>query len=166
MELTLHSNLPIILKLNNYTIKNKALLIFAFSSFNLIGTPLGGYLSDINYSKYKIIGRIKILLIFLILTLSIGVLFNNVKNATFNTMLIIIISWSFANNLLQGSLIGIIPHLDSEKIGVILGFISCMGTIGGIMGNLLFIHINEHEAIKYINIFGFICYVLITQILL
>jgi len=163
----LHSNLPLLLKLNHYTIHKRAILIFAFSSFNLIGRPLGGYLSDINYYKYKIIGRIKILLIFLALTILIGILFNNMKNDTsFNMVLMIIISWSFTNNLLQGSLIGIIPHLDSEKIGVILGFISSMGTIGGIFGNILFAHENEYDVIKYINISGSIIYSLITLVLL
>lgn len=147
------------------------MLLFAYSSINLFARPLGGYLCDKNYEIYKIIGKIKIILIFIFTSSLFGLIFtyyiNNIyeKNEDIYNILIILICWSFSNNLLQGTIIGIIPHLDNKNIGIILGFVSSFGTIGGIIGNLLFIHYNSY-SINYVSIFGILTFVLNTFVLL
>ena len=128
IELTIYSNLPILLKIeDNISLNKKILLLFAFSSINLLGRPIGGYISDKNYELFKIIGKIKIILIFITSTVLCGLILNNFMQSLndnddkYSQLLILIILWSFSNNLLQGTIIGIIPHMDSSNLGVILG---------------------------------------------
>lgn len=176
LELTLYSNLPILLKIEDtMTLNKKIFLVIIFSLINLLGRPLGGYICDKNYAIFKIIGKIKQLLIFTSINIAIGIIINNYiheyhhnnnNEDYYNIILLLIILWSFSNNLIQGTIIGIIPHIDSGNIGVILGYIASFGTIGGILGNLLFIHFNDFTAIRCINIFGSIAILLNMLILL
>ena len=176
VEITLITNIQLFLNDNtNINLNKIVILLLIFSSINLIARPLGGYLCDKNYEKFKIIGKIKLILLLILLTSLIGLIFtyyiinlNNKSNkidTLYNTILILLISWSFSNNLLQGTIIGIIPHLDHSNLGVILGVVSSFGTIGGIIGNILFIYYDINSLI-YINIFGMITFVSNTFILL
>ena len=179
LELTLYSNLPILLKIEDtMSLDKRIYLIIIFSSINLIGRPLGGYICDKNYAIFKIIGKIKQLLIFTSINIAIGWYINNYiseyhndnennnVNEYNNIITIFIILWSFTNNLIQGTIIGIIPHIDSSNIGVILGYIASFGTIGGILGNILFIYLSNYNALRYINVFGIITIILNMLILL
>lgn len=175
LELTLYSNLPILLKIEDtMSLDKRIYLLIIFSLINLVGRPLGGYICDKNYAIFKIIGKIKQLLIFTSINVAIGVIINSYiheyhhdsKENYYDIILLLIILWSFANNLIQGTIIGIIPHIDSSNVGVILGYIASFGTIGGILGNILFIHFNDFTAIRCINIFGSITIFLNMLILL
>jgi len=174
LELTLYSNLPILLKIEDTIKLNKRIyLVIIFSSINLIGRPLGGYICDKNYAIFKIIGKIKQLLIFTLINIAIGVIINSHMHEYYHNnenyykiTFILIILWSFTNNLIQGTIIGIIPHIDSSNIGVILGYIASFGTIGGILGNILFIYLSNYNAIRFINVFGLITIFLNMLILL
>ena len=78
LELTLYSNLPILLKIEDtIKLKKRIYLVIIFSSINLIGRPLGGYICDKNYAIFKIIGKIKQLLIFTLINIAIGVIINS-----------------------------------------------------------------------------------------
>lgn len=172
LELTLYSNLPILLKIEDtMSLDKRIYLLIIFSSINLVGRPLGGYICDKNYAIFKIIGKIKQLLIFTSINIVIGIIINtyihhNNNEYYYNIILLLIILWSFSNNLIQGTIIGIIPHIDSSNIGVILGYIASFGTIGGILGNILFIYLSNYNAIKCINICGSITIFLNMLILL
>jgi len=144
LEMTLYSNIFI---LTEYKNKDKILVLFYFSILNIICRPLGGYISDIQYQYFKIIGKIKIMILFQIFSLIFGSLY-------YNRMLIhYLILLSGFNNLLQGSIIGIIPHINSKNLGINLGIISGFGILGGIIGNILFYYYNN-KAILYINIYS------------
>lgn len=57
------------------------------------------------------------MILFQIATLCVGSLYSN-------TMLIhYLILLSGANNLLQGSIVGIIPHINSKNLGIISGLV-------------------------------------------
>ena len=145
LEMTLYSNLFIFTEYESN--KDKILIIFYFSILNIICRPLGGYISDMQYKYFKIIGKIKIMILFQIATLCFGSLYRN-------TMLIqYLILLSGFNNLLQGSIIGIIPHINSKNLGINLGVISGFGILGGIIGNILFYYYNN-KALLYINIYN------------
>lgn len=147
LEMTLYSNLFIFTEYENESNKDKILIIFYFSILNIICRPLGGYISDIQYKHFKIIGKIKIMILFQIATLCFGSLY-------YNTMFIhYLILLSGSNNLLQGSIIGIIPHINSKNLGINLGIISGVGILGGIIGNILFYYYNN-KALLYINIYN------------
>ena len=170
IEITLIINIqPYLNDIVYIDFKKTVNLLLIFSSINLIARPLGGYLCDKNYEKFKIIGKIKLILLLILITSIMGIIFTyyfiNIKNKSYNTILILLIFWSFFNNLLQGTIIGFIPHLDSSNMGVILGIVSSCGTIGGIIGNLLFIYYDIYSLI-YINIFGIFIFVLNTFVLL
>ena len=172
LEITLITNIEALLKnITNFDLNRINLLLLIFSSINIVARPFGGYLCDKNYEKFKIIGKIKLVL-FLILTTTLSFIILTYyiinfrdKDVLYNIILIILISLSFSNNLLQGTIIGIIPHLDSNNLGVILGIVSSFGTIGGIIGNILFINYNINSLI-YINIFGVFTFISNTFILL
>ena len=173
IELTIYSNLPILLKIeDNISLNKKILLLFAFSSINLLGRPIGGYISDKNYGAFKIIGKIKLILVFIASTVSCGLILNNFMqmlnsdDEKYYQLLLLIILWSFSNNLLQGTIIGIIPHMDSSNLGLILGIIASFGSIGGILGNILFIYYNDYTSLKIINISGGIIFAINTLVLL
>ena len=175
LELTLYSNLPILLKIEDTMSLDKIIyLLIIFSLINLVGRPLGGYICDKNYAIFKIIGKIKQLLIFTSINIVIGIIINTYIHHNnhynneyyYNIILLLIILWSFTNNLIQGTIIGIIPHIDSSYIGVILGYIASFGTIGGILGNILFIYLSNYNAIRFINVFGLITIFLNMLILL
>ena len=138
LELTLYSNLIL---LNNV---NK---IYMFSISNIICRPVGGYISDIQYKHFKIIGKIKTMFFFQICTLIIS-------NITLELHFQIILLSCF-NNLLQGSIIGIIPHINSKNIGFNFGIISGFGIIGGIIGNILFNYLTIEKTLRYITIYNF-----------
>lgn len=147
LEMTLYSNLVILTEYENESNKDKILIIFYFSILNIICRPLGGYISDIQYKYFKIIGKIKIMILFQIATLCFGNLYRN-------TMLIqYLILLSGFNNLLQGSIIGIVPHINSKNLGINLGIISGFGISGGIIGNILFYYCNN-KTLLYINIYN------------
>ena len=175
IEITLITNIEALLKnITNFDLNRINLLLLIFSSINIVARPLGGYLCDKNYEKFKIIGKIKLVLFLILITTLCGIIltyyiiyFHDKKNkdVLYNTILILLISLSFCNNLLQGTIIGIIPHLDSNNLGVILGIVSSFGTIGGIIGNILFINYNINSLI-YINIFGVFTFISNTFILL
>jgi len=173
IELTIYSNLPILLKIeDNISLNKKILLLFAFSSINLLGRPIGGYISDKNYEAFKIIGKIKLILVFIASNVSCGLILNNFMqrlnsdDEKYYQLLLLIILWSFSNNLLQGTIIGIIPHMDSSNLGLILGIIASFGSIGGILGNILFIYYNDYTSLKIINIYGGIIFMINTLVLL
>ena len=173
IELTIYSNLPILLKIeDSISLNKKILLVFAFSAINLLGRPIGGYISDKNYELFKIIGKIKIILIFLSSTTLCGTILNNFMQSLnssdekYSQLLLLIILWSFSNNLLQGTIIGIIPHMDSSNMGVVLGSIASFGSIGGILGNIIFMYYDDYTSLKIINIFGVITFMINTFILL
>lgn len=173
LELTLFTNFLIILRNNiNISLYNSINLLLIYSSINLLGRPIGGYISDKNYEKFKIIGKIKLMQLFTIFTIMFGIIFTNIisndtdNNNLFNNLLFSLCFLSFSNNLLQGTIIGIIPHMDSANIGVLLGVISSFGTIGGIIGNILFINYDIYTAFTYINYFGIITFISNTFILL
>ena len=173
IELTIYSNLPILLKIeDNISLNKKILLLFAFSSINLLGRPIGGYISDKNYELFKIIGKIKIILIFITSTVLCGTILNNFMQSLnynddkYSQLLILIILWSFSNNLLQGTIIGIIPHMDSSNLGVILGLIASFGSVGGIIGNVIFMYYDDYTSLKIINICGVITFMINTFVLL
>lgn len=138
LELTLYSNLIL---LNNV---NK---IYMFSISNIICRPVGGYISDIQYKQFKIIGKIKTMFFFQICTLIIS---NITLELNFKIILL-----SCFNNLLQGSIIGIIPHINSKNIGFNFGIISGFGIIGGIIGNILFNYLTIEKTLRYITIYNF-----------
>ena len=138
LELTLYSNLIL---LNNV---NK---IYMFSISNIICRPVGGYISDIQYKHFKIIGKIKTMFFFQICTLIIS---NLTLELNFKIMLL-----SCFNNLLQGSIIGIIPHINSKNIGFNFGIISGFGIIGGIIGNILLYYLTIEKCLIYITIYNF-----------
>ena len=138
LEITLYSNLIL---LNNV---NK---IYMFSISNIICRPVGGYISDIQYKHFKIIGKIKTMFFFQICTLIIS---NITLELNFKIMLL-----SCFNNLLQGSIIGIIPHINSKNIGFNFGIISGFGIIGGIIGNILFNYLTIEKTLRYITIYNF-----------
>ena len=147
LEMTLYSNIFILTEYEHKSNKDKILIIFYFSILNIICRPLGGYISDIQFKHFKIIGKIKIMILFQIATLCFGALY-------YNTMLIhYLILLSGCNNLLQGSIIGIIPHINSKNLGINLGVISGFGILGGIIGNILFYYYNN-KALLYINIYN------------
>ena len=173
IELTIYSNLPILLKIDDsISLNKKILLVFAFSAINLLGRPIGGYISDKNYELFKIIGKIKIILIFITSTVLCGLILNNFMQSLnsndekYSHLLLLIILWSFSNNLLQGTIIGIIPHMDSLNMGVILGIIASFGSIGGIIGNIIFIQYDDQTSLKIINICGVITFMINTFVLL
>ena len=173
IELTIYSNLPILLKIeDSISLNKKILLVFAFSAINLLGRPIGGYISDKNYELFKIIGKIKIILIFLSSTTLCGTILNNFMQSLnssdekYSQLLLLIILWSFSNNLLQGTIIGVIPHMDSSNMGVVLGSIASFGSIGGILGNIIFMYYDDYTSLKIINIFGVITFMINTFILL
>lgn len=144
LEMTLYSNIFI---LTEYAHKDKILVLFYFSILNIICRPLGGYISDIHYKYFKIIGKIKIMILFQIVSLIFCYLY-------YDRMLICyLILLSGFNNLLQGSIIGIIPHINSKNLGINLGIISGFGILGGIIGNILFYYYNN-KALLYINIYN------------
>lgn len=147
LEMTLYSNIFILTEYENKSNKDKILVLFYFSILNIICRPLGGYISDIQYQYFKIIGKIKIMILFQIFSLIFGSLYHN-------TMLIhYLILLSGFNNLLQGSIIGIIPHINSKNLGINLGIISGFGILGGIIGNILFYYCNI-KTLLYINIYS------------
>ena len=147
LEMTLYSNIFILTEYEHKSNKDKILIIFYFSILNIICRPLGGYISDIQFKHFKIIGKIKIMILFQIATLCFGALY-------YNTMLIhYLILLSGCNNLLQGSIIGIIPHINSKNLGINLGIISGFGILGGIIGNILFYYYNN-KALLYINTYN------------
>ena len=173
IELTIYSNLPILLKIeDSISLNKKILLVFAFSAINLLGRPIGGYISDKNYELFKIIGKIKIILIFISSTTLCGTILNNFMQSLnssdekYSHLLLLIILWSFSNNLLQGTIIGVIPHMDSSNMGVVLGIIASFGSIGGIIGNIIFMYYDDYTSLKIINIFGVITFMINTFILL
>jgi NNP family nitrate/nitrite transporter-like MFS transporter len=146
LEMTLYSNIIILTEYENKSNKDKILVIFYFSILNIICRPIGGYISDIQYKYFKIIGKIKIMILFQLFTLIFGALY-------YNTMLIhYLILLSGCNNLLQGSIIGIIPHINSKNLGINLGVISGFGILGGIIGNILFYYFKN--TMLYINIYN------------
>ena len=173
IELTIYSNLPILLKIeDSISLNKKILLVFAFSAINLLGRPIGGYISDKNYELFKIIGKIKIILIFISSTTLCGTILNNFMQSLnssdekYSQLLLLIILWSFSNNLLQGTIIGVIPHMDSSNMGVVLGSIASFGSIGGILGNIIFMYYDDYTSLKIINIFGVTTFMINTFILL
>ena len=146
LEMTLYSNIIMLTEYENKSNKDKILVIFYFSILNIICRPIGGYISDIQYKYFKIIGKIKIMILFQLFTLIFGSLY-------YNTMLIhYLILLSGCNNLLQGSIIGIIPHINSKNLGINLGVISGFGILGGIIGNILFYYFKN--TMLYINIYN------------
>lgn len=147
LEMTLYSNIFILTEYEHKANKYKILIIFYFSILNIICRPLGGYISDIQYKYFKIIGKIKIMILFQIATLCFGSLY---RNTMFIHYLILL---SGFNNLLQGSIIGIIPHINSKNLGINLGIISGFGILGGIIGNILFYYCNN-KALLYINTYN------------
>ena len=118
-----------------------------FSISNIICRPVGGYISDIQYKHFKIIGKIKTMFFFQICTLIIS---NITLELNFKIMLL-----SCFNNLLQGSIIGIIPHINSKNIGFNFGIISGFGIIGGIIGNILLYYLTIEKCLIYITIYNF-----------
>ena len=138
LELTLYSNLILLKNVNK---------IYMFSISNIICRPVGGYISDIQYKQFKIIGKIKTMFFFQICTLIIS-------NITLELHFQIILLSCF-NNLLQGSIIGIIPHINSKNIGFNFGIISGFGIIGGIIGNILFNYLTIEKTLRYITIYNF-----------
>ena len=173
IELTIYSNLPILLKIeDSISLNKKILLVFAFSAINLLGRSIGGYISDKNYELFKIIGKIKIILIFISSTTLCGTILNNFMQSLnssdekYSQLLLLIILWSFSNNLLQGTIIGVIPHMDSSNMGVVLGSIASFGSIGGILGNIIFMYYDDYTSLKIINIFGVTTFMINTFILL
>ena len=138
LELTLYSNLILLKNVNN---------IYMFSISNIICRPVGGYISDIQYKHFKIIGKIKAMFFFQICTLIIS---NITLELNFKIMLL-----SCFNNLLQGSIIGIIPHINSKNIGFNFGIISGFGIIGGIIGNILLYYLTIEKTLRYITIYNF-----------
>ena len=68
-------------------------------------------------------------------------------------LILYLILLSGFNNLLQGSIIGIIPHINSKNLGINLGIISGFGILGGIIGNILFYSCNN-KTLQYINIYN------------
>tara|TARA_B110000483_G_scaffold10021_1_gene11848 strand:+ start:2198 stop:3556 length:1359 start_codon:yes stop_codon:yes gene_type:complete len=152
LEMTLYSNIIILTEYENKSNKDKILVIFYFSILNIICRPIGGYISDIQYKYFKIIGKIKIMILFQLFTLIFGALY-------YNTMLIhYLILLSGCNNLLQGSIIGIIPHINSKNLGINLGVISGFGILGGIIGNILFYYFKN--TMLYINIYNTFTFIL------
>lgn len=147
-------------------------LIFIYFITNSFGTILGGYSSDKNYVFFKIIGKIKIILIFTFLSIIISMIFNNYvdislnKNISFKYLTITLMLRSFMNNLLQGAIISYIVHIDSNNIGMIYGVISSGGTLGGIIGIILYFNNNVYYTTRIINIFGGCTFVLNTLVLL
>lgn len=147
LEMTLYSNIFILTEYEHKSKKDKILIIFYFSILNIICRPLGGYISDIQYKYFKIIGKIKIMILFQICNIVFCFLYHN-------TLLIYyLILLSGSNNLLQGSIIGVIPHINSKNLGINLGVISGFGIFGGIVGNILFYYCNN-KALLYINIYN------------
>ena len=147
LEMTLYSNIFILTEYEYKSNKDKILIIFYFSILNIICRPLGGYISDIKYQYSKIIGKIKIMILFQICNIVFCFLYHN-------TLLIYyLILLSGSNNLLQGSIIGVIPHINSKNLGINLGIISGFGIFGGIIGNILFYYCNN-KALLYINIYN------------
>jgi NNP family nitrate/nitrite transporter-like MFS transporter len=138
LELTLYSNLILLKNVNK---------IYMFSISNIICRPVGGYISDIQYKHFKIIGKIKTMFFFQICTLIIS---NITLELNFKIMLL-----SCFNNLLQGSIIGIIPHINSKNIGFNFGIISGFGIIGGIIGNILLYYLTIEKTLIYITIYNF-----------
>ena len=90
----------------------------------------------------------------------------NSSDEKYSHLLLLIILWSFSNNLLQGTIIGVIPHMDSSNMGVVLGIIASFGSIGGIIGNIIFMYYDDYTSLKIINIFGVITFMINTFILL
>ena len=144
LEITLYSNIFILTEYENKDNKDKILVLFYFSILNIICRPLGGYISDIQYKHFKIIGKIKIMILFQIFSLVFGSLYHNTMFIRYLILL------SGFNNLLQGSIIGIIPHINSKNLGVNIGIISGFGILGGIIGNILFYYYNI-KTLLYIN---------------
>ena len=138
LEITLYSNLILLKNVNK---------IYMFSISNIICRPVGGYISDIQYKHFKIIGKIKTMFFFQICTLIIS---NITLELNFKIMLL-----SCFNNLLQGSIIGIIPHINSKNIGFNFGIISGFGIIGGIIGNILLYYLTIEKCLIYITIYNF-----------
>ena len=147
LEMTLYSNIFILTEYEHKSNKDKILIICYFSILNIICRPLGGYISDIQYKHFKIIGKIKIMILFQIATLCFGFLYHT---RMFIHYLILL---SGFNNLLQGSIIGIIPHINSKNLGINLGIISGFGILGGIIGNILFYNCNN-KALLFINTYN------------
>lgn len=147
-EMTLYTNIFILIEYEDKSIKNKIYIMFLFSILNLICRPLGGYISDIQYKYFKIIGKIKIMILFQIITLIISVLYVNNMSKYYLLLL------SGFNNLLQGSIIGIIPHINSKNLGINFGIISGFGILGGIIGNILFYYLDNQNVFRYINMYN------------
>jgi NNP family nitrate/nitrite transporter-like MFS transporter len=142
-EMTLYTNIFILTEYEDKSTEDKIYIMFLFSILNLICRPLGGYISDIQYKYFKIIGKIKIMILFQIATL----ITNNMSK--YHLLLL-----SGFNNLLQGSIIGIIPHINSKNLGINFGIISGFGILGGIIGNILFYYFDNRNVFKYINTYN------------
>ena len=147
-EMTLYTNIFILTEYEDKSTEDKIYIMFLFSILNLICRPLGGYISDIQYKYFKIIGKIKIMILFQIATLIINNLYYNNMSKYYLLLL------SGFNNLLQGSIIGIIPHINSKNLGINFGIISGFGILGGIVGNILFYYFDYQNVFKYINTYN------------
>ena len=173
LEITLYTNFEKIVSIrDNMTLKMKIEIIFIFSTINLIARPVGGYISDTNYSKFKIIGKIKTYIIFQLLLLINIVLLqyyitndNNSINELFINILIRIILISIINNFLQGSIIGLIPHFN-KNIGATIGITGAFGILGGIIGNILFKYYTDFIVFGIINVYNIIIIIINIIILL
>ena len=148
-EMTLYTNIFILIEYEDKSIKDKIYIMFLFSILNLICRPLGGYISDIQYKYFKIIGKIKIMILFQIITLIASALYI-INNMSKYYLLLL----SGFNNLLQGSIIGIIPHINSKNLGINFGIISGFGILGGIIGNILFYYLDNQNVFRYINVYN------------
>ena len=147
-EMTLYTNIFILTEYEDKSTEDKIYIMFLFSILNLICRPLGGYISDIQYKYFKIIGKIKIMILFQIATLITNNLYYN-NMSKYHLLLL-----SGFNNLLQGSIIGIIPHINSKNLGINFGIISGFGILGGIIGNILFYYFDNRNVFKYINTYN------------
>ena len=154
----------------------KIQIIFIFSIINLIARPIGGHISDINYSKFKIIGKIKTYIIFQLLLLinnvllqyyNMSIIDNNISvNEVFINMLLRIVFISTINNFLQGSIIGLIPHFDNENLGATIGITGAFGIFGGIIGNILFKYYTDFIVFTIINGYTIVLIIINIVILL
>ena len=171
LEITLYTNFQKIGTIKHkLTLERKIQILFVFSIINLIARPIGGYISDINYSKFKIIGKIKTYIIFQLLLLINNIYLqyyinnnNDLINELFINILIIKIFISIINNFLQGSIIGLIPHFN-DNIGASIGIAGAFGILGGIIGNILFKYYSNFIALTIIN--GYTIVIIIINVII
>tara|TARA_B110001450_G_scaffold99207_1_gene94070 strand:+ start:592 stop:2163 length:1572 start_codon:yes stop_codon:yes gene_type:complete len=128
-----------------------------YALINLIGRPIGGFISDYNYESNNVIKKIKVnifitftlgilTLIYVFYILEIGCEDYCIDMIYNNIILILII---LLCNINEGTIFGLFPHL-TNNIGFSAGLISSIGLLGGVIGNILFT-----LNIKYITLYFF-----------